>query len=400
LNKNLITQSFGEDMKLRTLQDLNHEERLNLVEETAKTFKATAREHDENITFPFENFKELKRIGYPALSIPKEYGGGGISLTELMKHQETIAKYDAATALSIGWHMGIIMDLGEKKIWDAAKYEKVAADVIENGALINNLATEPATGSPTRGGKPETTAVKDGECWILNGRKTFSTLSPVLKYAIIVASIEETDEVGEFLVDTALDGVSIDETWNSIAMRASGSHDFIMEDVRVEADDLVSFRTPGKKDPSGWLLHIPACYLGIAKAAQTAAVKFAKSYSPNSIEGTISELPNVQEKLGRMELAVMEAEAFLYSVTEEWDQADAEERKSMGPKLGAVKTSIVNKAVEIVDLAMRTVGAKSLNADNELQRHYRNVRAGLHNPPMDDMVIVNLAKSVIERTEV
>lgn len=387
-------------MKLRTLQDLNHEERLNLVEETAKTFKATAREHDENITFPFENFKELKRIGYPALSIPKEYGGGGISLTELMKHQETIAKYDAATALSIGWHMGIIMDLGEKKIWDAAKYEKVAADVIENGALINNLATEPATGSPTRGGKPETTAVKDGECWILNGRKTFSTLSPVLKYAIIVASIEETDEVGEFLVDTALDGVSIDETWNSIAMRASGSHDFIMEDVRVEADDLVSFRTPGKKDPSGWLLHIPACYLGIAKAAQTAAVKFAKSYSPNSIEGTISELPNVQEKLGRMELAVMEAEAFLYSVTEEWDQADAEERKSMGPKLGAVKTSIVNKAVEIVDLAMRTVGAKSLNADNELQRHYRNVRAGLHNPPMDDMVIVNLAKSVIERTEV
>lgn len=95
----------------------------------------------------------------------------------------------------------------------------------------------------------------------------------------------------------------------------------------------------------------------------------------------------------------MEAEAFLYSVTEEWDQADAEERKSMGPKLGAVKTSIVNKAVEIVDLAMRTVGAKSLNADNELQRHYRNVRAGLHNPPMDDMVIVNLAKHSLERMD-
>ena len=386
-------------MKLKTLQDLNHEERLDLVEETAKKFKETAQEHDENISFPFENFKELKRIDYPALSIPKEYGSGGISLTELMKHQETIAKYDGATALSIGWHMGIIMDIGEKQTWDAAKYKKVADDVIENGALINNLATEPATGSPTRGGRPETTARKEDGQWILNGRKTFSTLSPVLKYAIIVASIEETDEVGEFLVDMERPGVTIEETWNSIAMRASGSHDVVLEDVAVEEEDLVAFRTPGKKDPSGWLLHIPACYLGIARAAQEAALKFAKSYSPNSIKGTISELPNVQEKLGKIELLAMEAEAFLYSVTEEWDQADAEARRAMGPKLGAVKTSIVNKAVEIVDLAMRVVGAKSLNADNELQRHYRNVRAGLHNPPMDDMVIVNLAKHSLERTD-
>lgn len=180
-------------------------------------------------------------------------------------------------------------------------------------------------------------------------------------------------------------------------MRASGSHDFIMEDVRVNDEDLVSFRTPGKKDPSGWLLHIPACYLGIAKAAQTAAVEFASTYSPNSIKGTISELPNVQEKLGRIEMAVMEADAFLYTAAKEWDDSTPGERNKIGAKLGAVKTSIVNKAVEIVDLSMRVVGAKSLNADNELQRHYRNVRAGLHNPPMDDMVIISLAKHSIER---
>ena len=382
---------------METLQNLDYSERLNLMEETAKQFKETAQKHDENVTFPFENFEKLKAIGYPALSIPREYGGAGISLVELMKHQETIAKYDGATALSIGWHMGIIMDLGEKKTWDAAKYKKVAADVIENGSLINNFATEPATGSPTRGGKPETTAVKDGDSWILNGRKTFATLSPILKYASVSAMIEATGEVGDFIVDTDLEGASVDETWNSVAMRASGSHDFIMEDVRVNDEDLVSFRTPGKKDPSGWLLHIPACYLGIAKAAQTAAVEFASTYSPNSIKGTISELPNVQEKLGRIEMAVMEADAFLYTAAKEWDDSTPGERNKMGAKLGAVKTSIVNKAVEIVDLSMRVVGAKSLNADNELQRHYRNVRAGLHNPPMDDMVIISLAKHSIER---
>src|SRR5699024_10612876 len=174
-----------------------------------------------------------------------------------------------------------------------------------------------------------------------NGRKTFATLSPILKYASVSATIEETGEVGDFIVDTDLEGVTVDETWNSVARRASGSHDFIMENVRLKEEDLVSFRTPGKKDPAGWLLHIPACYLGIAKAAQKSAVKFAKTYSPNSIKGTISELPNVQEKLGRIEMSVMEADAFLYSVTKEWDDASAEERNEMGAKLGAVKTSIV-----------------------------------------------------------
>ncbi|WP_197073389.1 acyl-CoA dehydrogenase family protein [Salinicoccus sediminis] len=380
-----------------TLQEIDMKERLELMEETASRFSDTSREHDENVTFPFENFEALKKIGYPQVTIPKEYGGGGISLWEMLKHQEIIAKYDGATALSIGWHMGIIMDLGEKKSWDEEKYRKVAEDVIENGALINNLATEPATGSPTRGGRPETSARKDGGKYILNGKKTFATLAPILKYAVVSATIEETGEVGNFVVDTDLKGVHVDETWNSVAMRASGSHDFIMDDVEVEEEDLVSFRTPGRKSPAGWLLHIPVCYLGIARAAQEAAVRFASVYSPNSIKGTISELPNVQEKLGRVELMLLEAEHFLYSVARKWDESDEDARQQMGSELGAVKTSIVNKAVEAVDLAMRVVGAKSLSADNELQRHYRNVRAGLHNPPMDDMVIIGLAKGSIER---
>ncbi|MCR2600319.1 acyl-CoA dehydrogenase family protein, partial [Salmonella enterica] len=68
--------------------------RLALTEETAQKFKESSREHDENVTFPFENFEALKAIGYPQLSIPKEYGDGGVSLHELMKHQEIIAKND------------------------------------------------------------------------------------------------------------------------------------------------------------------------------------------------------------------------------------------------------------------------------------------------------------------
>lgn len=373
------------------------EERFEAVQNVAQKFKERARTHDENATFPVENIDELNRIGYFKYTIPKEDGGEGISLAEMLKLQETIAKYDGATALSVGWHMGVIMELGEQKTWNEEKYQQVVTDAIENGALINNIASEPATGSPTRGGLPETTASKTDNGWIINGHKTFATLAPVLKYAVVSATIKDTETVANFLIDTSLDGVHIDETWNSVAMSASGSHDFIFKDVYVNDNDLVSYRDRNKRAPAGWALHIPACYLGIARAAQESAVKFSKEYSPNSIEGTISELPNVQSKLGEIELQLLEAERFLYSVAKEWDDSSAEHRMTMNGKLGAVKVSVVNKAIQVIDLAMRVVGAKSLSADSDLQRYYRNVRAGLHNPPMEDMVITSLAKTSIAR---
>jgi len=371
------------------------EERKELLSQTVKPFNERAKEHDTFGTFPFENFEDLKAINYHAITIPKAYGGLGISLCELLQYQGIIGKADGSTALSIGWHMGIMKQLGENQIWEEKKYASVAKDVLETGALLNNAASEPATGSPTRGGKPETYAVKENGQWVINGRKTFTTLSPILSYFVVSASIDGTDDVGNFLVKRERPGVKVEETWDSIAMRGSGSHDVVLENVHVGEEDLVQKMTSGKKMPAGWLLHIPACYLGIAEAAQQSAVDFATSYSPNSIEGTISDLPAVKQKIGDMKLGVLEAKSFLYTIAKKWDNSDKEVRQTMDAELGAVKLSVVNKAVDIVDLAMRIVGARSLSQKNNLQRYYRDVRAGLHNPPMDDMTIIKLADQSI-----
>ncbi|WP_241558801.1 acyl-CoA dehydrogenase family protein [Oceanobacillus halophilus] len=367
------------------------EERIQLLTKTVEPFSKRALEHDKNGTFPFENFHELQAIGYPALTLPKEYGGLGISLYEMLRYQEIIGKADGSTALSIGWHMGIMKHLGENKTWKEETFTSVAEDVKKTGALLNNAASEPATGSPTRGGKPETFAKEDGTGWVINGRKTFTTLSPILSYFVVSASIDGSDDVGNFLIKRDRNGVKVEETWDSIAMRGTGSHDLVLEDVHVDKDDLVEILSTGKRKPAGWLLHIPACYIGIAQAAQQAALEFATTYSPNSIKGTISELPNVKQKLGEIELAVLEARHFLFSIARKWDESDESTRDTMGPELGAAKLSVVNKSVEIVDLAMRIVGARSLSEKNNLQLYYRDVRAGLHNPPMDDMTIMQLA---------
>jgi len=382
-------------MKLTELS--TREERLALLDKTAANFYDRAQEHDEKGTFPFENFADLRAINYPALAVPKEYGGIGISLYELLKMQETIAKYDGSTALSIGWHMGITKHTGETKAWEEATYNRFAKDVLEKGALINNAATERATGSPTRGGRPETVAKETEDGWIIHGRKSFTTLSPILDYATVTASIDGTDQVGSFLIQTDVEGVSVDETWDSIAMKATGSHDLVLENVRIPKESLLQYMTPGKKAAQGWLLHIPACYLGIAKAAQKQAVEFANVYSPSSIKGTIAEIPAVKQKIGEMELRMLESSTFLYAIAKKWDESDEQTRNTMQTELGAAKLSVVNKAVETVDIAMRIVGARSLSANNPLQRYYRDVRAGLHNPPMDDMTIMALATESISR---
>ncbi|WP_077604768.1 acyl-CoA dehydrogenase family protein [Oceanobacillus sojae] len=372
------------------------EDRTQLLSKTIEPFGERVRQLPDG-AFPYENFKDLQKIGYPSLTTPKKDGGAGISLDELLTYQQLIAQADGSTALSIGWHMGIMKHLGESRPWDEDVYKKVIKDVIANGALLNNAATEPATGSPTRGGKPETTAVKTDNGWVITGRKTFTTLSPILTYFVVSASIDGTDDVGNFLVKHDLKGVNVEETWDSIAMRGSGSHDLVLEEVHLDKEDLVEITSNQKRKPAGWLLHIPACYLGIAQAAQKDAVAFATSYSPNSIKGTISELPNVKQKLGDLELLLLESQYFLHAVAEKWDNSDEETRNTIGPELGAVKLSVTNKAVQGVDLAMRVVGAQSLKLKNNFERYYRDVRAGLHNPPMDDMTIMQLAdKSIRE----
>nr|WP_154663462.1 acyl-CoA dehydrogenase family protein [Neobacillus dielmonensis] len=364
------------------------------MKDLSNRFLSRAHEVDMDGRFPYENIQDLKKTGYTALTVPKEYGGQQITLNELIRLQELIAMGDGSTALAIGWHMGIIMNLHEKQSWQEPIYREMC-EKVKSGALINSAATEPRTGSPTRGGRPETTAKKSNGKWTINGRKTFTTMSPVLDYFIVSASIEGTNETANFLIPREAEGLTIEETWDSIALRGTGSHDLVLEDIRIPEENLVEKIVPSKKSAQGWLLHIPACYLGIAKAARKYAITFANEYTPNSIQGPIISLPNVQQKIGEIELKIMQAEYFLYGTAKQWDNADLEEKNTMGPALGAAKLTVTNLALSVVDLAMRVVGAKSLSLKNPLQRYYRDVRAGLHNPPMDDMTIQLLAKHSI-----
>ncbi|KIL34364.1 acyl-CoA dehydrogenase [Cohnella kolymensis] len=384
------------DPFIRTPEEKNIAAR---AERMAAAFAEKAAKHDIEGSFPFENFELMRKEGYLKLTVPAEFGGDGRSLYEMLLAQERIARGDGSTALAAGWHVGLILHWRTVRSWPPALFKRLCHDVVHHGAMINSFASEPATGSPSRGGKPHTTAVKTDGGWFITGRKTFSTLSPILDQFIVTASMEDTDFVAEFLVRKD-ERVRIEETWNTLGMRATGSHDVILEKVFVPSDHLITSFGQGQSrtavdDGAGWLLHIPACYLGIAYAAREYAIRFAGGYRPNSLPGPIAELPHIRQLIGEMEEQLIVARTYLYSLADRWDRVP-EGRSLLRAELGIAKKLATNSALSIVDKAMRIVGGASLSRSLPLERYYRDVRAGLHNPPMEDTVIRSLAERAIQ----
>lgn len=409
----------------------------------AERFAERAAEYDREGSFPFENFEELKAAGYAKLTLAKEQGGDGVSLYEWLLVQERIARADGSTALSAGWHGGMMLHYRETDIWPEPSYSNFCRDVAGSGEMINKFASERATGSPTRGGRPQTTAVRVEGGWKLTGRKTYSTLSPLLTNYIVSAGIENAPEVGDFIVrlggqanepasaaaspfDTggtflpgldeiarlaqvsrqraaelrAAAGVTLEETWDTLGMRATGSHDIVLDEVFVPDAQVMGIYAPGEKkggadDGDGWMLHIPACYLGIAYAARDYALNFAKNYTPNSLKEPIAMLPHIRQWIGQIDSELRLARTALYDIADRWDRLP-EERATMRPEFGWVKYNATHLAAQVVDKAMKIVGGAGLSKSVPLERYYRDVRAGLHNPPMEDAVLQSLARTALE----
>ncbi|KUO95250.1 acyl-CoA dehydrogenase family protein [Ferroacidibacillus organovorans] len=372
---------------------------VSYAEELAAKVRGCA-EADEH-HFAGEAVALLLDASYNLLTIPKELGGRGANLYQMLLCQERIAEAHASAALVMGWHVGIALGLRLANAWSPARYAQFAKDAVHARAMINACGTEPETGSPSRGGRPTTTAVKVAGGFKITGRKTWATGSPVLTHILVSAYMPDRARVGEFLVRKDSPGVAIEETWDSMSMAGTGSHTLRLTDVFVPDEDLTDEAEPGKKmkrsaDGSGWLLHIPATYLGVGNEARAYALEFARTYQPNSLSHPIGQLPHVREKLGQIEIERMSARTLLYQVAERYDRAEPADRLAMRGDLAAAKYVATHAALRMVDLSMRVVGGNSILHSTPLARCYRDVRAGLHNPPMDDSTLSMLAGLALE----
>lgn len=354
-----------------------------------------AQKSDIEHSFSYESIHLLKSINYHTLTVPKEYGGYGGGLYDMILFQEQLAGYDPAIALAMGWHLGTMLDINEKQVWEKANIEMLNNHVVEKGFLVNRAATEPTSGSPTRGALPTTTVNVVGQHIEVTGQKSYTSLSPVLDLFLVIATLD--GQKVEVAIPANTNGVSIVEDWDMVGMRGTASNLLILDGV-ILPESAIYYRYPKEQvgeSVSAQLLHIPACYLGIALAARKEAITFASSYQPPSLDKPIIHTPNVQLHLGEMELALQAARSFIYHTAEQYES----ETKSIGtlnPSLSSVKIVAMRAALECVDRAMKIVGLKSLAQLHPLQRLYRDVRFGLHNPPMEDAVLFSLGRKAIE----
>ncbi len=391
------------------LSDAARDQRLAEADRLAACFAGRAAEHDRAGTFPFENIADLRAAGWPGLVVPMELGGSGAGLLDTVMAVERLAMGDGSTALAFTMHLQTIGSAAESRAWPAERFAAVCSEIIRHGALINACASEPELGSPSRGGLPKTVARRDVDRWIIEGRKTFASLAPVLDYFIIPAAIEgEVDTIGRFLVPRGT-GVDVIETWDSMGMRATGSHDVVLEGAVVPDGNLLYRQSAAAPDPNAtavnaWFtLTLTAVYLGVAAAAQAAAARYAQSRVPTALGRPIATLDAVQHRLGEAEMQLRAARALLHRVAGDWDGAPSDpdhapdRRTALGSDIITAKLFVTNAAIVITDQAMRVAGGAAMRRDLPLERHYRDVRAGLYHPPTDDQGLALLGRIAIER---
>jgi alkylation response protein AidB-like acyl-CoA dehydrogenase len=361
----------------------------------APRFAARAEQHDREASFPFENFKDLSEAGLLALTVPAALGGGGAGARDAARILGSIAKADPSTALVLSMHYIQHLVMARSQRWPVRLARKLAKETVEGVALINALRVEPNLGSPARGGLPATIARRTETGWRLTGRKIYSTGAPILKWYAVWAKTDEPEiRVGLFLVPAGLPGTRIEETWDHLGLRASGSHDVIFEDVAFPLDYEIDVRKPvdwATPDFTQGILSailVSSIYDGVARAARDWLIQFLKERVPANLGAPLASLPRAQEILGAIEARLAVNARLIDSFAGDFDDGvllDATEAS-------AIKLTVTNNAVAAVEDALSLSSNHGLTRANPLERHYRDVLCGRVHTPQDDATRTTLGR--------
>jgi alkylation response protein AidB-like acyl-CoA dehydrogenase len=362
----------------------------------AAVFATRAAEHDRLASFPHENFELLADAGMLSLTGSPADGGGGAGLSRVVALVGTVAEGCPSTALVLAMQLIHVHLSSQNPNWPASLRSLVGRSAGE-GALINALRVEPALGTPARGGMPETIARRIPEGWSLSGRKIYSTGAPGLHWMLVYARTDEAEpRMGFFLVPAQSAGVTIEETWDQLGLRASGSHDVIFDGVIVPEANAVDVRAPAawRPDPVqvAWnTLTIAALYTGVATAARDWLVKFLRERIPANLGAPLASLPRMQEAVGGIEALLLTNRRLIAD-------AAAEHDRTGGPGANAcnlIKTVAAENAIRAVEEALKLTGNHGLSRSNPLERHLRDVLCARIHTPQADAALLAAGKSAL-----
>jgi alkylation response protein AidB-like acyl-CoA dehydrogenase len=341
--------------------------------------------------------------------VPVEHGGLGIGPREAADVLAALAQVDGSTALGFAMHVHVVGAMVDSPGWPAGLRERLYGAIRDEGALLNAAATEEGGGSPARGALPETTATREPGGYRLTGEKTWTTWLPALRFALVTAQLAMAGEsagvpprIGLFVVDLNSAGVTRLPGFEALGMRGSASGRLGLEGVFVPESDVVIERRADEPDPRGpapaaWFgLAVAAVYLGVGEGARARVVRWALARRPGDGSSAVADLPTVQVRLGRIDAALRTARMVLLDVAGRWQVTPVDDRGPLLAEVALAKLAATNAAVTATDEALRVAGGPGFLA-GPLERAFRDARAGLINPPIEDVALQGFARTLIER---
>jgi alkylation response protein AidB-like acyl-CoA dehydrogenase len=334
-----------------------------------KNIRPYIMEWDEAQIFPIQLFKQLGEMGFMGVLVPEEYGGSGLGYHEYITVIEEISKVDPSIGLSVAAHNSLctnhILTFGneeQKKKW----LPKLAtAEHIGAWGL-----TEHNTGSDAGG--MNTTAVKDGDFWIINGAKNFITHAISGDIAVVVVRTgEKGDSKGmtAFVFEKGMPGFTSGKKENKLGMRASETAELVFDSCRVPDANRLGEVGQGfiqaMKILDGGRISIGALSLGIAKGAYEAALKYSKER--HQFGQPISSFQGISFKLADMATEIEASELLLHKA------AFLKQEHKPVTTLGAMAKMYASEVcVKVANEAVQIHGGYGYTKDYPVEKFYRD----------------------------
>ena len=326
---------------------------------------------DETQHFPIQVFKEMGKMGFMGVLVPEDYGGAGLGYFEYSNVIQQIAKVCGSIGLSLAAHnslcTGHILSFGNEA--QKKKYLTKLATCEYLGAWG---LTEPNTGSDA--GNMKTTAVKQGDNWVINGTKNFITHGISGDVAVVICRTGEPrakDNSTAFIVERGTPGFSGGKKEDKLGMRASETAEMIFDQCIIPDANRLGEVGAGFKQAmkvlDGGRISIAALALGIAKGAYEASVKYSKERQ--QFDKPIAQYQAISFKLADMAMKIELARNLLYKAC--WLK---DNHLPFAKEAAMSKLYCSEIAREVADEGVQIHGGYGLMKDYDIERFYRDQR--------------------------
>lgn len=373
-----------------------------LTNEMLARIGSRAAAYDAENRFFEEDFNELRAAGYLLLPVPAEFGGAGLTLTEVCREQRRLAYYAPATALALNMHLywaGVAADLwrgGDRSLeWllrEVAVGEVFAAGHAESGndvpLLLSTTKAEPVAGG-----------------YRFTGRKQFGSLTPVWTrfglHGMDVSDPQAPKIVHAFMTREAK-GHTIKRTWDVMGMRATCSDDTVLENVFVPDQYIARVVPPGAAGIDSFLLSVQAwalmgfghVYCGLAQRAFDMCIEAAKKKSSVALSRSMAYHPEVQHAVAEMAIELESIGAHLEAITRDWSNG-VDHGAHWPAKIFAAKYRAVEGAWKVVDRGLDIMGGHGIFRSAGYERLVRDARLGRIHPANSFLTHEIVAKTAL-----